>query len=105
LIAQTKTEGILLNAQLTCYIRIDSTTASTVTAFRQWLSENPVDLYYVLATPETGIVNEPLMKIGDYADTLSMEQAQVSIPTLHGNTVIDVETELKPSEMYIKYQK
>ena len=45
------------------------------------------------------------MKIGDYADTLSMEQAGVSIPTLNkpNNTVIDVETTLKPSEMYVKY--
>ena len=52
----------------------------------------------------TGIVNEPLMKIGDYADTVSMEQAGVKIPTNRGNTVIDVETTLKPSEVYIKYR-
>jgi len=29
----------------------------------------------------------------------------VQIPTNRGNTVIDVETTLKPSEMYIKYQE
>ena len=62
-------------------------------------------LWYVLETPTTGIVNEPIRKIGDYADTLSYEQAGVQIPTLHGNTVIDVETELKPSQMYIKYDQ
>lgn len=61
-------------------------------------------LWYVLETPTTGIVNEPLRKIGDYADTVSYEQAGVQIPTLHGNTVIDVETTLKPSQMYIKYK-
>ena len=43
--------------------------------------------------------------VGDYADTVSMEQAGVDIPTNNGNTVIDVETTLKPSEMYIKYQE
>ena len=72
---------------------------------QQYTNGTPVTVWYVLAEPTTGIVNEPLRKIGDYADILSMEQAGVQIPTLHGNTVIDVLTELKPSEMYIKYQE
>ena len=71
----------------------------------QYAAGTPVTVWYVLATPETAVVNEPLMKIGDYADTVSYEQAQVSIPTLHGNTVIDVLTDVKPSEVYIKYQE
>jgi hypothetical protein len=78
-------------------------------AFKTWVTQQynngtPVTVWYVLAEPETGIVNEPLMRIGDYADTISMEQAGVSIPTLNGQTVIDVDTTLKPSEVYIKYQ-
>lgn len=64
---------------------------------------NGASLWYVLAEPQTAVVNEPLMKIGDYADTLSMEQAQVSIPTLNGQTVVDVDTTLKPSEIEIEY--
>lgn len=71
----------------------------------QYAAGTPVIIWYVLATPTTGIVNEPLRKIGDYADTVSMEQARVQIPTNRGNTVIDVETTLKPSQMYIKYQE
>ena len=71
---------------------------------QQYQNGTPVTVWYVLAEPTTGIVNEPIRKIGDYADTLSMEQTGVQIPTLHGNTVIDVDTTLKPSEMYIKYQ-
>ena len=71
----------------------------------QYAAGTPVTIWYVLATEETGIVNEPLRKIGNYADTVSYEQAGVQIPTLHGNTVIDVDTTLKPSEMYIKYQE
>lgn len=71
---------------------------------QQYANGTPVTIWYVLAEPETVIVNEPLRKIGDYADTVSMEQAQVQIPTLSGQTVVDVETTLKPSEMYIKYQ-
>jgi hypothetical protein len=71
----------------------------------QYANGTPVTVWYVLANEETGIVNEPLMKIGEYADTLSMEQAGVEIPTLNkpNTTVIDVETELKPSKMYVKY--
>lgn len=72
---------------------------------QQYAAGTPVTIWYVLKEPETAVVNEPLRKIGDYADTLSYEQAGVQIPTLHGNTVIDVETTLKPSEMYIKYDQ
>lgn len=82
------------------------TSADDFTTFlqQQYANGTPVTVWYVLATSETAVVNEPLRKIGTYADTLSMEQAGVQIPTNKGNTVIDVETTLKPSEMYIKYQ-
>jgi hypothetical protein len=92
------------------FIKIsDFSPISSVTDFKAYLSAQyaagtPVTVWYVLATETTGIVNEPLMKIDDYADTLNMEQAGVSIPTLNGQTVIDVDTTLKPSEVYIKYQ-
>ena len=72
---------------------------------QQYAAGTPVTIWYVLTTPETAVVNEPLRKIGDYADTVSYEQAGVQIPTLNGNTVIDVLTELKPSKMYIKYDQ
>ena len=70
----------------------------------QYAAGTPVTVWYVLATPETGIVNDPLRKIGGYADTLSMEQAGVQIPTLNGTMVINVDTTVKPTEMYIKYK-
>jgi hypothetical protein len=70
----------------------------------QYAAGTPVTVWYVLDAPETGIVNEPLMKIGDYADTVSMEQAGVSIPTNKGSTTLDVETTIKPSNVYIKYK-
>lgn len=59
-------------------------------------------VWYVLAEPETAIVNEPLMKIGDYADTVSFAQAGVTIPTVNGENVLDVQAEVKPSEITIK---
>lgn len=67
----------------------------------QYAAGTPVTVWYVLANEETGIVNEPLMRIGDYADEVSNV---ATIPTNNGRTTIDVLTELKPSEVYIKYK-
>lgn len=82
---------------------------ATANDFKEWLAAQyaagtPVTVWYVLATEETAVVNEPLMRIGDYADTLSMEQAGVSIPTANGSTTLDVDTTLKPSNIYIEYK-
>ena len=79
---------------------------STLNDFKAYLAQQyangtPVCVWYVLATPTTGILNEPLRKIGTYADTLSVPQ---TIPTVEGENVVDVETTLKPSEVYIKYK-
>lgn len=59
-------------------------------------------IWYPMAEPETAVVNEPLMKIGDYADTISFAQAGVTIPTVNGANVLDMASTVKPSEMYIK---
>ena len=85
---------------------IGGTTVADFKAYlaAQYAAGTPVTVWYVLAEPETGIVNEPLMKIGDYADTVSMEQAEVSIPTNKGSTTLDVDTTIKPSNVYIKYR-
>lgn len=37
----------------------------------QYQNGTPVTVWYILANPQTGIVNEPLAKIGDYADELT----------------------------------
>ena len=71
-----------------------------ITALNSWLSslynsDNPMIAYYALATAETAAVNEPLMKIGDYADTLSNA---ASIPTTEGANSITVDTTVQPSE-------
>ena len=65
----------------------------------QYAAGTPVTVWYVLATPEIGIVNEPLMKIGNYADEVS----NISIPTITGKNIVDVETVLKPSEVSFNY--
>ncbi len=70
----------------------------------QYAAGTPVTVWYVLATPETGITNEPLCKIGDFADELHSEDASVTIPTIKGQNTLTVETELQPSEMTITYK-
>lgn len=82
----------------------------TVDKFREYLAAQyaagtPVTVWYVLAEPETAIVNEPLCKIGDYADELHSTDAGVSIPTVKGQNTLTVDTELQPSEMTITYKK
>lgn len=85
------------------WLRLDSN-FTTVAALKSWLAQQhaagtPITVWYVLATPETGIVNEPLRKIGDYADEVS----GITIPTIAGANTIDVDTTLKPSEMSVNY--
>ena len=87
---------------------IDFSTVATLADFKTYLQQQyaagtPVTVWYVLATEETAVINEPLMRIGDYVDTLSMEQAGVQIPTVNGSNTLDVLTTVKPSEVYIKY--
>lgn len=65
----------------------------------QYAASTPVTVWYVLATPETGIVNEPLMKIGDYADTVTA----ANVPTTGTPENFDVQTTLKPSEVQLTY--
>lgn len=75
---------------------------STLADFKSYLAAQyaagtPVTVWYVLTEPETGIVNEPLHKIGDYADTITMAQAGVAIPTFGGDNIISFGTTVKPS--------
>ncbi len=66
----------------------------------QYANGTPVTIWYVLATGETGIVNEPLRKIGDYADTIDSTQTTTQIPTTAGSTTISWAGQgLAPSEV------
>lgn len=67
---------------------------------QQYAAGTPVTVWYVLTNEETGIVNEPLMKIGDYADTVS----NVSIPVTAGGDTISVGTTVQPSEVTVNYK-
>ena len=79
----------------------DYTSISDFKAYlaQQYAAGTPVTVWYVLAEPQTELVNEPLMKIGDYADTVS----GITIPTITGKDTFDVETTLKPSEVSLSY--
>jgi hypothetical protein len=75
-------------------------------AFKSWLATQyangtPVTVWYVLATPEAASVNEPLMKIGDYADSITGSQSQISIPTTAGENSITFLTDIQPSQFEV----
>lgn len=85
-------------------IALKNTNYTSVEDFKAWLAAQyangtPVTIWYVLATPTTGIVNEPIRKIGDYADSVSGS----SIPTTGTAESFDVLTSLKPSEVSLTY--
>ena len=71
---------------------------------QQYANGTPVTVWYVLANEQTGIVNEPLCKIGNYADELHSEDAGVTIPTVKGDNTLTVEGDLPPSSMTITYK-
>ena len=53
LIADATSEGYSLNASGVLYIRVQSSTASTVDAFKTWLTTHNIEAIYELATPTT----------------------------------------------------
>lgn len=67
----------------------------------QYAAGTPVTVWYVLAELTTAIVNEPLCKIGDYADELHSEDAGVTIPTTVGTNTLTIDTSLAPSRTEI----
>lgn len=71
---------------------------------QQYAAGTPVCVWYVLSTSQTAVVNEPLMRIGDYTDSISMEQTGIEIPTINGSNTFDVDTTVKPSNVYIEYK-
>lgn len=61
LIAETTTEGYYLNDANDIYIRLQSSKASAVPEFRNWLNQNPIKLLYILETPtETPLSEEEI---------------------------------------------
>ena len=73
---------------------------------QQYANGTPVTIWYVLATEETGTLNEPLRKIGDYADTIDSTQTNAQIPTSANSTTISWAGEgLAPSKVEFEYEK
>lgn len=101
--------GITFGGNSADRICIRNKDCEPVADFKAWLASeyaagHPVTVWYVLATPTTGIVNEPLCKIGDYADELSSTDAAVTIPTAKGSNTLTADTPIPPSEMSITYR-
>lgn len=103
--SNTTAIGVRLADGTTLRIRPDNVSAMNVTDWKTYLQQQyangtPVTVYYVLATPETAVVNEPIRKIGNYADEVS----GITIPTIAGANTISVDTTLQPSEVTATYK-
>lgn len=90
------------------YLRLNRSIANDLNEFKSYLAAQytngtPVTVWYVLATEQTGIVNEPLCKIGDYADELHSADAGISIQTVRGQNTLTIGTTLQPSKISITY--
>ena len=78
--------------------------------FAQFLADeysagHPVTVWYILQTETAGIVNEPLYKIGTYADTVSSTNTGTpQIQTLRGQNTLSFPESVQPSEMSITYR-
>lgn len=88
------------------WLAFSTGTVQTTDAWKTYLASQytagtPVTVWYVLAEPETEIVNEPLAKIGDYADELHSADAGITIPTVRGSNTLTIDTDLQPSEITI----
>lgn len=81
--------------------RLVATTSAELKSYlaAQYAAGTPVCVWYVLANEETAVVNEPLMKIDNYADEVS----GITVPTITGKDTFDVDTTLKPSEVSLSY--
>ncbi len=83
---------------------MDLSDFATVNAWKTYLQNQyangtPVTVWYVLATEETDTLNEPLRKIGDFADTIDSTQTTAQLPTLDNSTTISWAGEgLAPSQ-------
>ena len=91
-ISNTTTQGFLISAPYTLYIRFDSTEAGTTEEFKQWLADQytngmPVTVWYILSEPTTTTVEGP------------------AIPTVSGSNALSVGTTVQPSSVYIKYKE
>lgn len=85
--------------------RVNKTLANDVNEWKTYLQQQyaagtPVTVWYVLATPETAVVNEPIRKIGEYADEIT----NVSIPVTAGGDTLSVDTTVQPSEVTVNYK-
>ena len=85
-------------------IWIRDTNIASTTDFKTYLAQQyaagtPITVWYVLSTPTTGTVNEPIRKIGNYADSVT----GTGLPTTGTAEQFDVDTTLKPSEVSLTY--
>lgn len=92
----TAVEGIYFGTNISIFTKF-SDGLDTVEKIKeyfatQYANGTPVTIWYILATSTTGILNEPIRKLGEYVDTVT-----TSIPVTINSDSVDINTTLKPS--------
>lgn len=100
----TKNESNVIYINFGSDIMNAQTSGNTVAGLKEYLAAQyalgtPVTIWYILSSPTTTPLNEPIRKIGDYADSVSVS----AIPTTVGSQTFDIDTILKPSEVDLTY--
>ena len=97
----------LYNNQIFISIENDILSETTAAGFKAWLADEyangtPVCIWYVLSTEQTGITNEPLYRIGTYADAIaSTNHGAPQIPVLRGQNTLSFSETVQPSSVTI----
>lgn len=100
----TKNESNVIYINFGSEIMNAQTSGNTAAGLKEYLAAQyalgtPVTIWYVLLTPTTTTLNEPLRKIDTYSDSVSVS----AIPTTAGSQTFDIDTTLKPFEVDLTY--
>ena len=109
-IANTQTEGIMNSNITSLYIRIKSSTASTVEQFKTWLSENNVKVQYELAEPQDILIAENVDSLITYKNVTNISttdnlQPNMEVVYVKDNTLNDIyQTQNGMNKYYTKVE-
>ena len=105
LIADTRTEGMFINASGVCFLRIKQETANTVDGINAWLSRNDVFIYYAIVTPiETTLTPAEIAAFNEFTTYYPVTNISVNSEQLDGYTVFNYPISMANGWNYVKQQ-
>ena len=105
-IANTKSEGFLINNVSRIYIRINKNrNISTVTEFKNFLSKNPIRILFALVTPqEIDLTPDQIQAYKSLSTNYPVTNIEVSSEQLNGYTIFNYPISMAEGWNYVKQQ-